>query len=174
MSFSVPIFCDCFHTERAESNWYNRDVWLVKTKISITWIFTEREQNQWCLDYSIFYLSICVYFCKLSKSLSCVWFLRPQGLWPTRLLCPWDSPGKNTGVGYHFLLQGIFLTQRLNLHPLHWGCILYHWATRDYTVCSFLIGIIILFSLIHSNQCFIKYVTSIFSSYIHFIFKHLL
>ena len=28
-------------------------------------------------------------------------------LW-TRLLCPWDSPGKNTGVGCHFLLQGIF------------------------------------------------------------------
>ena len=26
-----------------------------------------------------------------------------------RLLCPWDSPGKNTGVGCHFLLQGIFL-----------------------------------------------------------------
>ena len=24
---------------------------------------------------------------------------------PTRLPCPWDSPGKNTGVGYHFLLQ---------------------------------------------------------------------
>ena len=24
---------------------------------------------------------------------------------PTRLLCPWDSPGKNTGVGCHFLLQ---------------------------------------------------------------------
>ena len=31
--------------------------------------------------------------------------LRPRGLWPTRLLCPWDSPGKNTGVCYHFLLQ---------------------------------------------------------------------
>ena len=30
------------------------------------------------------------------------------GLQPTRLLCPWDSPGKNTGVGCHFLLQGIF------------------------------------------------------------------
>ena len=29
----------------------------------------------------------------------------------TRLLCPWDSPGKNTGVGRHALLQGIFLTQ---------------------------------------------------------------
>ena len=30
---------------------------------------------------------------------------RPHGLQPTRLLCPWDSPGKNTGVGCHFLLQ---------------------------------------------------------------------
>ena len=30
-------------------------------------------------------------------------------------LCPWNFPGKNTGVGYHFLLEGIFLTQRLNL-----------------------------------------------------------
>ena len=33
---------------------------------------------------------------------------------PTRLLSPWDSPGKNTGVGCHFLLRGIFPTQRLN------------------------------------------------------------
>ena len=30
-----------------------------------------------------------------------------------------DFPGKNTGVGYHFLLQGTFLTYRLNLHLLH-------------------------------------------------------
>ena len=36
--------------------------------------------------------------------------LRPYGLQPARLLCPWDSPGKNTGVGCHFLLQGIFST----------------------------------------------------------------
>ena len=34
--------------------------------------------------------------------------LQPHGLWLTRLLCPWNSPGKNTGVGFHFLLQGIF------------------------------------------------------------------
>ena len=34
----------------------------------------------------------------------------------TSLLCPWDSPGRNTGVGCHFLLQGIFLTQGLKLH----------------------------------------------------------
>ena len=41
--------------------------------------------------------------------------LRLHGLQPTRLLCPWDFPGKNTGVGCDFLLQGIFPTQRLNL-----------------------------------------------------------
>ena len=36
-----------------------------------------------------------------------------------RLLCAWDSPGTNPGVGCHFLLQGIFPTQGLNLRPLH-------------------------------------------------------
>jgi len=34
-----------------------------------------------------------------------------HGLLLARLLCPWNSPGKNTGVGIHSLLQGIFLTQ---------------------------------------------------------------
>ena len=32
--------------------------------------------------------------------------LQPHGLSPARLLCPWNSPGKNTGVGSHALLQG--------------------------------------------------------------------
>ena len=46
-----------------------------------------------------------------------------RGLWPTRLLCPWNFPGKNTGVGCHFLLQGIFPIQGSNpslLGFLHW------------------------------------------------------
>ena len=47
----------------------------------------------------------------------------PHGLEPARLLCRWDSPGKNIGVGGHALLQGIFPTQGLNLHLL---CLL-HW-----------------------------------------------
>ena len=42
------------------------------------------------------------------------------------LLCPWNSPGKNTGVGSHSLLQGIFPTQGLNLGLLHCRQILYH------------------------------------------------
>ena len=37
--------------------------------------------------------------------------LRPHGVQPARLLCPWNSPGKNTGVSCHSLLQGIFPTQ---------------------------------------------------------------
>ena len=51
--------------------------------------------------------------------------LRPHGLLPARLLCQWNSPGKNTGVGCHFLLQGIFLTQELNPGLLHWRQMLY-------------------------------------------------
>ena len=43
---------------------------------------------------------------------------------------PRDSPGKNTGVGYHFLLQGIFPTQGPNLLLLHFSRILYQWATK--------------------------------------------
>ena len=46
--------------------------------------------------------------------LSCVQLFRFHKLQPTRLLCPWDSPGKNTGLGCHFLLQGIFPAQELN------------------------------------------------------------
>ena len=42
-----------------------------------------------------------------------------HGLQPTRILCPWNFPGKNTRVGCHFLLQGIFLTQGSNPHVLH-------------------------------------------------------
>ena len=32
--------------------------------------------------------------------------LQPHGLLPAKFLCPWDSPGKNTGVGFHLLIQG--------------------------------------------------------------------
>ena len=62
-------------------------------------------------------LSVVVY------SLSHVQLLRPHGLQPAMLLCPWDSPDKNTGVGCHSLLQRIFPTQGSNQHLsglLHW------------------------------------------------------
>ena len=46
---------------------------------------------------------------------------------PARLLCPWNSPGKNTGGGCHFLFQGIFPTQGLSPDLLHCRQILYRW-----------------------------------------------
>ena len=45
--------------------------------------------------------------------------LGPHELQPTRLLWPWNFPSKNTGVGCHFLLQGIVSIQGLNLCLLH-------------------------------------------------------
>ena len=57
--------------------------------------------------------------------------LWPHGLQPTRLLCPWDSPDKNTGVGCHSHLQQIFPTQGSSPHLLcllYCRQILYHWA----------------------------------------------
>ena len=45
--------------------------------------------------------------------------LRPHGQQPARLLCLWNFPGKNTGVGCHFFLHGILQTQGLNPHLLH-------------------------------------------------------
>ena len=68
------------------------------------------------LTRSLLFLS-CLY------SLGCVCMLRyvwPYGLEPTRLLCPRDFPGKNTGVGCYIFLQGIFLTQGSNLCLLLW------------------------------------------------------
>ena len=44
--------------------------------------------------------------------------LQPQAIQPARLLCPWDSPGKNTGVGCHALLQKTFPTQGLDTRLL--------------------------------------------------------
>ena len=51
--------------------------------------------------------------------------LQPHGLWPARLVCPWNSPGQNTGEGSHSLLQGIFPTQGSNSGLPHCRQILY-------------------------------------------------
>ena len=50
---------------------------------------------------------------------------RPYGLESTRLLCPRDFAGKNSGVGCHFLLHWIFPTQGLNPGLLHCRQMLY-------------------------------------------------
>ena len=66
--------------------------------------------------FSIVCVCVCVCVCVLRCSVMSD-FLRAHGLYPTRLLCPWDSPGANAGVGCHFLLQGIFPTQGSPVSP---------------------------------------------------------
>ena len=68
-----------------------------------------------------FYSSLCVFSGSVASD-----SVQPYGLQSSRFLCPWDSPGKNIGVDHHALLQGIFLTQGLNLGLLHCKQIRYH------------------------------------------------
>ena len=77
-------------------------------------------------------LSVLPYFyltLLLETSVSCAVMsnsLGPHGLQSSRLLCPRDSPGKNTGMGCHFLLQEILLTHGSTLRLLQCRQILYH------------------------------------------------
>ena len=64
-------------------------------------------------------MCVCVSHSVMSDSL---W---PHGLWPARPLCPWNSPGNNSGLGCYSLIQGIFLTQGSNPGLLDWSQILY-------------------------------------------------
>ena len=73
------------------------------------------------IEFILWYFTLCVCVSHLIMS---------NSLQPPRLLCPWDSPGKNTGVGCHFLLQGIFPTQILNPSLLYCRQIL-HWLSHQ-------------------------------------------
>ena len=89
-----------------------------------------------CLFLSLS-ISVCVYkyldkiMCSVSVSRSVVSnSLRPHGLYPARLLCPWGFPGKNIRVGCHCFLQGIFLTWESDPGLLNCRRILYHVSYR--------------------------------------------
>ena len=69
-----------------------------------------------------------------AKSLNFIQLFWVHGSYPAGLLCPWDFPGKNTGVGSHFLFQKIFLTQGLN--PYFLG--LPHWEASSWEAPYFL------------------------------------
>ena len=71
-----------------------------------------------------------VFFFSINESCSVL----SDSLW-SHGLCPWNSPGQNTGVGSLFLLQGIFPTQGLNPGPRHCKQIIYqlnHQGTQEY------------------------------------------
>ena len=79
----------------------------------------------------------------------------------SRLLCPWDFLGRNTGVGCHFLLQGIFPTKGSNSHLLHWQADFFFFLTTEppgkslklyfYLICVF-ICLIFAYYKLHDNS----------------------
>ena len=78
------------------------------------------------------FVCVCVCVCEITAVVSNS--VQLCGLQPARLLCPRNSPGKNTRVGCHAFLQGLFPTQGLNLgllHLPHHRQILYHWANGE-------------------------------------------
>ena len=89
-------------------------------KPSGLWYFVMAAPGNNILDMP-FQLHVCVVSC------SVVYYsLWPHGLYPARLFCPWNPPGKNTGVVCHALLQEIFPIQGSNPGLLHCRQILYH------------------------------------------------
>ena len=100
----------------------------------------------------------CKWHCMLVTQ-SCPTLCNPMGCSPSCSSIHGDSPGKNTGVGCHFLLQGTFPIQGSNLSFLHCKRILYplsHWffpTVLNFTsLCSYLYYVLPVLSLI----CFLK------------------
>ena len=74
-------------------------IWMKLSLLKIRGLCRKVDQKD---DYHS-YGCCCCYCCSAASVVSDS--MRPRRGQPTRLLCPWDSPGKNTGVGCHFLLQ---------------------------------------------------------------------
>ena len=87
---------------------------IISTKFN-----TRSPLSHYCYFTFCFHV-LCLVDCSLMSN-----SLQPRGLQPFRLLCLWDSPGKNTGVGCHALLQGISL-------PRDWTQVS-HIAGEDFT-----------------------------------------
>ena len=88
-------------------------------KICFMKAYLDKNKSFLSILNNVFHKTYSAYVGARAKSASLVSdSLGPQGLQPARLLCLWDFPGKNTGVGCHFLLQGIFLTQGSNPESL--------------------------------------------------------
>ena len=87
-------------------SWEDRDI-----NLFVIYLFHQKRKKE-----STAWTNVCVCVFSLSDVSDSLWHHRLQ---PARLLCSYNSPGKNTGVGNHALIQGIFLTQGLNRCLLH-------------------------------------------------------
>ena len=82
--------------------------------------------------------------------------LWPHGLLPTRLLSPWNSPGKNSGMGNHSLLWGIIPTQDWTQVSCIAGGFFTVWATRIYSIAK---GIQPIFYNDYTQNMILKFVS---------------
>ena len=106
---------------------------LNKNSDSRHFYFVPRIRGK-AFSLSPFSIMLCMYTC----TQLCPTLFWTHGLLPARPLSPWNFPGKNTGMGCYFLLQGIFLTQRSNpcllqadsLSPCHLGSPKYNVSYR--------------------------------------------
>ena len=120
---------------------------------ALIWNFRERDPGHHCLQPQQvngrrrFWRKAC------ESSVVAV-SLRPRGLQPTRLLCPRDSPGKDSGVGRHTLLQAIFPTQGLNPSSLH----LLKWQVDSFFFPCFLFIYFILLYLLYNTVLVLPYI----------------
>ena len=90
-----------------------KDSDLVRIQVALrSHLVTASQEGKWEMAPSALCIIISLSAPKCLKGLlcparlSCSNSLQPHGLYPARLLCPWDSPGRNTGVGCHAFLWG--------------------------------------------------------------------
>ena len=92
ISSSVSLFSFCLQSFPASGSF------------PVSWLFTPGDKSTHA------HACVCTRECTPCVHSVLSNYFQPLGPQPTRLLCPWDFPGKNTVVGCHFFLQGIFLT----------------------------------------------------------------
>ena len=80
----------------------------MRKRIFYHWVIVKISKVTWKVPSMVLVAGLLTWSLQLCQSLC-----KPIEQ-PTRLLCPWDSPGNNTGVGCHTLLQGMFLIQAPN------------------------------------------------------------
>ena len=123
-----PIQYSCLENPMDRRAWWATVHGIMKSWTRLKWLSIMQQLSQEklrFLDYSV------VLVTQLCPTLV-VW----RGLEPAKLLFPWNSPGQNTGVRCHFLLQGIFPRERLNPGLLHGRQILYQLSHQGIPSCS--------------------------------------
>ena len=97
---------------------YSNIIQLYVYTYPLFFIFPSHLGHHRALSRVLCAVCVCVCVCACTRVCTCSVmsdFLQSHGWQPSRLLCPWNFPGKNTGAGCHFLLRKIFLTQGPNL-----------------------------------------------------------